>query len=1110
MSLFVNDDDDNETYVDEGINDVILQQSQTPSLKEEANEEQDPTRPSIPVVFEDPPDITPIYESKEVGCLLPLLFQQEVVEDMLSKDGLLVLGRGLGWEIIAANLLYALSSPSISLVTGDRQESKRSLVLLVNAKEEENIKLSDILTELHWANTTSINRSSPENEGARLSDEYDELTDLDRSPLTIIGGDITSADKRRRTYDCGGIVSVTSRVLVVDLLSGILSPHDITGLFILHAERIKETSNESFIVNLYRDTNDWGFVKAISDKPEAFTGFTPLATNLKYLRLSNVFLWPRFHVEVSSSLTYKGKHSRQQKLEADRSRYVTEINVQLSTNMRKIQSALLACIQSCLQELKRHNPSLATEYWDMENIHDIDFVPRIRISLDSQWHRITWTSKQLVYDLATLKDLLSDLLVVDSLTYYQTVQSLVNVQAKSEAVGMTTTANLQPWLGVPEADTVISRARDRAFRETKISKSKDTIQSAGIEVNDLDEVKEDQLNYYIRNYVLEEQPKWDQLGLLLDDIMYEKSHNNNPRTDGPVLIMCSNTRTAKQISNLIPKLKKEENSMTGKKRFSAKKYMVSKLRDYRAWRETIYATRRIKADMDKQDETGAAGDTEGTNNEELQMSKTFTRGRGTPLSKRRRTRGASSVANVQRLYSGSVQEKNSEPVDLDDEIIENLENEVGQSDDEGDFDIEDDEKIFESIGKNDEIQEVDGLFVKDEGGGFVVGDEDVQEIQNKSQYKSTPNFILEHIDIFDQIIVESYDEAINDALLQEISPAYIIMYEPSLSFIRRVEMYQAINRDTPARTYFMYYGTSVEEQSHLLNIRKEKEAFTKLIREKASLSKNFATEVDNWKFQLQKKQAVNTRIAGGARFRSDDDELQVVVDVREFRSALPNLLYRVGIKVVPCMITVGDYIVSPKICIERKAIPDLISSFKSGRLYTQCEQMFRHYEMPTLLIEFDANHSFSFEPFSETNRNKLAPTNPIAAKLVGQDIQSKIIMLLIAFPKLKIIWSSSSYETAQIFLELKSNQEEPDIASAISKGVDSQIKSNDGGPPMYNDDAIDLLQNIPGINNVNYYNVIQKIRSIEDLVQLPLEAFHELLGQENGNKAFNFISNAVK
>ena len=65
------------------------------------------------------------------------------------------------------------------------------------------------------------------------------------------------------------------------------------------------------------------------------------------------------------------------------------------------------------------------------------------------------------------------------------------------------------------------------------------------------------------------------------------------------------------------------------------------------------------------------------------------------------------------------------------------------------------------------------------------------------------------------------------------------------------------------------------------------------------------------------------------------------------------------------MITVGDYIVSPKICIERKAIPDLISSFKSGRLYSQCEQMFRHYELPTLLIEFDESKSFSFEPFSD-------------------------------------------------------------------------------------------------------------------------------------------------
>ena len=108
------------------------------------------------------------------------------------------------------------------------------------------------------------------------------------------------------------------------MLSGVIKCNEITGLLIVHAETMKEASNESFIVNLYRDENDWGFVKAISDEPESFTGFTPLATSLKVLRLTNVFLWPRFHVEVSSSLQARKKGSKHDH------RSVIEINKKMS------------------------------------------------------------------------------------------------------------------------------------------------------------------------------------------------------------------------------------------------------------------------------------------------------------------------------------------------------------------------------------------------------------------------------------------------------------------------------------------------------------------------------------------------------------------------------------------------------------------------------------------------------------------------------------------------------------------------------------------------------------------------------------------------------------
>ena len=106
---------------------------------------------------------------------------------------------------------------------------------------------------------------------------------------------------------------------------------------------------------------------------------------------------------------------------------------------------------------------------------------------------------------------------------------------------------------------------------------------------------------------------------------------------------------------------------------------------------------------------------------------------------------------------------------------------------------------------------------------------------------------------------------------------------------------------------------------------------------------------------------VNTRIAGGGRLAATAEPPRVVVDVREFRSSLPSLLHGNNIVVVPCMLTVGDYILSPDICVERKSVKDLISSFKDGRLYNQVETMFQYYKSPMLLIEFDQNKSFTLE-----------------------------------------------------------------------------------------------------------------------------------------------------
>ncbi|KAK6044022.1 ERCC4 domain protein, partial [Cooperia oncophora] len=48
---------------------------------------------------------------------------------------------------------------------------------------------------------------------------------------------------------------------------------------------------------------------------------------------------------------------------------------------------------------------------------------------------------------------------------------------------------------------------------------------------------------------------------------------------------------------------------------------------------------------------------------------------------------------------------------------------------------------------------------------------------------------------------------------------------------------------------------------------------------------------------------------------------------------------------------VGDYVLSPGIAVERKALDDLTQSLQSGRVFKQSEQMLRHYANSVLLIE---------------------------------------------------------------------------------------------------------------------------------------------------------------
>jgi DNA excision repair protein ERCC-4 len=117
----------------------------------------------------------------------------------------------------------------------------------------------------------------------------------------------------------------------------------------------------------------------------------------------------------------------------------------------------------------------------------------------------------------------------------------------------------------------------------------------------------------------------------------------------------------------------------------------------------------------------------------------------------------------------------------------------------------------------------------------------------------------------DLVLVLPYDGDIDDRVLEEMRPRFVVMYEPNPSFVRRVEVYRTSHPNRHLKAFFLYYANSVEEQRYLSAVRKEKDAFTRLIREKGNMALVIQNDVaveDPQEFFLR---TVNTRIAGGGR-----------------------------------------------------------------------------------------------------------------------------------------------------------------------------------------------------------------------------------------------------
>jgi Fanconi anemia group M protein len=84
-----------------------------------------------------------------------------------------------------------------------------------------------------------------------------------------------------------------------------------------------------------------------------------------------------------------------------------------------------------------------------------------------------------------------------------------------------------------------------------------------------------------------------------------------------------------------------------------------------------------------------------------------------------------------------------------------------------------------------------------------------------------------------------------------------------------------------------------------------------------------------------------------------DGKLSIIVDNRERNDDLLSQLGALGVEITVQPLPVGDYVISDRVCIERKTVADFESSIVSGRLFEQAGRVSEAYERPIIIIEGD-------------------------------------------------------------------------------------------------------------------------------------------------------------
>jgi len=284
----------------------------------------------------------------------------------------------------------------------------------------------------------------------------------------------------------------------------------------------------------------------------------------------------------------------------------------------------------------------------------------------------------------------------------------------------------------------------------------------------------------------------------------------------------------------------------------------------------------------------------------------------------------------------------------------------------------------------------------------------------------------------------------------------VVFYDNTPSAIRYIQRVGRTGRSAPGKAFIIYFEGTRDEA--YLWIAKRRERRMKSLVSRLSRALDPPDKAPN-EGQGPLRAFLADRDDGGG----EGGKVVIMADSRESGSAVLAELSKLGANIKLQPLEVGDYIVSERVCIERKTTRDFAISIMDGRLFEQASAL-KGYERPVLLLEGE----------------ELFCTNVLPKAIVGA-----LASLVIDFG-LCVLWSKGAPETANLLFALAHKEQLDNKSMPRARG--------ERKPIPISEQQLYLVAGLPAVEKTTAKKLLEHFRTPQNVFNANEEELHEVKG----------------